>query len=190
MIMDDRESSASGSEPSRGSETPGGTESQPSEGLEDAFVKFYRASVPRLVVFVRMLGASCEDAADIVQDTMILTYRRWGTINHPDAYARRVASRALIRRVTNAREIPSDRLDGRPLLRPSAPIAEWEDRHEILRVMDLLPPRQRQVMAWSLDGYTPAQIADELKVTPEAVRASLRKARVAVRGYLDGRGCE
>jgi RNA polymerase sigma-70 factor (ECF subfamily) len=189
MIMDDRESSASGSEALRGSETPAGTEAQPSEGLEDAFDKFYRASVPRLVAFVRMLGASWEDAADIVQDTMILVHRRWGTINHPDAYARRVASRALIRQVTNVREVPSDRLDGRPLLRPSVPITEWEDRHEILRVIDLLPFRQRQVMAWSLDEYTPAQIADELKITPEAVRASLRKARAAVRRYLDGRGC-
>jgi DNA-directed RNA polymerase specialized sigma24 family protein len=39
-------------------------------------------------------------------------------------------------------------------------------------------------MAWSLDGYTPAEIATELQITAEAVRASLMKARRALAEYL------
>lgn len=67
-------------------------------------------------------------------------------------------------------------------------MTEWEQRHEVLRVLDLLPLRQRQVMAWTLDGYPPAQIADELGITAEAVRSSLRKARRTLAAYLRAEG--
>jgi RNA polymerase sigma factor (sigma-70 family) len=63
------------------------------------------------------------------------------------------------------------------LLAPLTNVEAWEQRHDVLRVLDYLPPRQRQVMAWALDGYTSLEIADELKITAEAVRASLKKAR-------------
>jgi DNA-directed RNA polymerase specialized sigma24 family protein len=38
----------------------------------------------------------------------------------------------------------------------------WEQQHEVLRLLDHLPPRQRQGLAGALDGYTPAEIAAEL----------------------------
>ena len=55
-------------------------------------------------------------------------------------------------------------------------------------MLDLLPLRQRQVMAWTLDGYTPAQIADELQITAEAARSSLKKARRTLATYLREEG--
>lgn len=39
-------------------------------------------------------------------------------------------------------------------------------------------------MAWTLDGYTPAQIADELQITAEAARSSLTRARRTLATYL------
>ncbi|MFJ6199127.1 sigma factor-like helix-turn-helix DNA-binding protein [Micromonospora sp. NPDC092111] len=35
-------------------------------------------------------------------------------------------------------------------------------------------------MAWTFDGYRPQEIADELDISPEAVRASLKLARRAL----------
>jgi RNA polymerase sigma-70 factor (ECF subfamily) len=43
-------------------------------------------------------------------------------------------------------------------------------------------------MAWTLDGYTPAQIAEELQITAEATRSSLKKARRTLATYLREEG--
>ena len=112
---------------------------------------------------------------------MIRAYDRWASIQRPAAWARIVASRELVRCRASIREEPSEEATECALiLRPSTDIAEWEARHDILQVIRLLPPRQRQVIAWTLDGYTPAEIAEELKITPEAVRSNLMKARRTV----------
>ncbi|GGR46147.1 sigma factor-like helix-turn-helix DNA-binding protein [Streptomyces netropsis] len=47
-----------------------------------------------------------------------------------------------------------------------------------------LPYRQRQILAWTLSGYTPSEIAQQLELTPEAVRASLKKARRTLAEYI------
>jgi RNA polymerase sigma-70 factor (ECF subfamily) len=66
-------------------------------------------------------------------------------------------------------------------------VADWEQRHDILRILDALPLRQRQVLAWTLDGHTPAEIAVELQLPSETVRANLYKARRAVAKHLEER---
>jgi DNA-directed RNA polymerase specialized sigma24 family protein len=45
-------------------------------------------------------------------------------------------------------------------------------------------------MAWTYDGAPTTEIADVLKITPEAVRSSLEKARTALRTYLHDHGGE
>ena len=64
----------------------------------------------------------------------------------------------------------------------------FEQRHEILRVLERLPLRQRQVMTWTYDGCTPTEIAEALTMTPEAVRSSLKKARTNLKMFLTGEG--
>ncbi|MFY1698586.1 sigma factor-like helix-turn-helix DNA-binding protein [Solwaraspora sp. WMMA2101] len=71
-----------------------------------------------------------------------------------------------------------------PLLSASADISAWEQRHDVIRLLAILPWRQRQVMAWTFDGYQPQEIAVELEITPEAVRASLKLARRALAEHL------
>ncbi|SPL91874.1 unnamed protein product [[Actinomadura] parvosata subsp. kistnae] len=39
-------------------------------------------------------------------------------------------------------------------------------------------------MAWRLSDYTPAEIAEQLGITPNAVSASLKKARRAILAHL------
>lgn len=43
-------------------------------------------------------------------------------------------------------------------------------------------------MAWTFDGYQPQEIADELDIRPDAVRASLKLARRALAEELDRAG--
>lgn len=149
------------------------------------FSAFYRRFVPTLVAFLRWQGATLPDAADIAQDTMAKAYQRWFEIDHPEAWARTVASRALARHIASIQDDPGEHLPKHSLLWPSSiDVETWEQRHEVLRILDRLPLRQRQVMAWTFDGYTPAEIATELQITADAVRASLMKARRTLAAYL------
>jgi RNA polymerase sigma factor (sigma-70 family) len=59
---------------------------------------------------------------------------------------------------------------------PAAPdaFAEWEDRHDVGLLVADLPPRQREVLRLAyLDGLGPAQIAERLGMTRNAVDQAL-----------------
>jgi RNA polymerase sigma-70 factor (ECF subfamily) len=141
-----------------------------------AFAAFYEAQTPSLVRFLVWMGARLPEAADLAQETMIDAYRQWQVIEHPRAWVRRVASRKYGRCLAGIEE-PVDQVDGRPLLPANSDLADWEQHEEIRRLLALLPQRQRQVMAWTYDGYQPHEIAAELGITAGAVRSNLRLAR-------------
>jgi RNA polymerase sigma factor (sigma-70 family) len=163
----------------------------PAPTVDAAFSAFYRQFATTLVGFLMWQGARLPDAADLAQATMSETYRHWSTIREPKAWARRVASRALARHIASVEEDPVEEIpEHSSLLPPLTNVTAWEQQHEVLRVLDLLPPRQRQVMAWRLEGYTPAEIAEELKITSEAVRANLKKARKTLAQHLGTTGDE
>ncbi len=144
------------------------------------FEEFYRATVPELMRFLVLHGATMADAAEVVQDTLSIAYQRWDSIDHPRAWSYRVASRAWIRKVTTIKEdLTADPAAPSPLLR-ATPTDAWHVRHELIDALAALPPKQRQVMAWTLASYTPAEIATELQLTSEQVRANLRLARRAL----------
>jgi RNA polymerase sigma factor (sigma-70 family) len=153
--------------------------------VDEEFSAFYRATIRRLVGFLINHGAALPVAADIAQDTMFKAYRCWTELNQPSAWVHTVASRALARRIADVREDPVAEVPEPTSLlpRPEA-AAEWETRHDVLGMLRSLPWRQRQVLAWTLDGYSPSEIAEELGLSPEAVRSSLRKARRAAVRYL------
>ncbi|MGH3824672.1 MAG: sigma-70 family RNA polymerase sigma factor [Pseudonocardiaceae bacterium] len=120
---------------------------------------------------------------------MTRAYVRWSTILNPHAWCRLVASRLYADRLASLEEPAAD-IDtaGSPLLAANTDWDAFEQRHEILRLLEPLPLRQRQVMAWTYDGCTPAEIAEALKVTPEAVRSSLKKARAHLKMFLEAEG--
>jgi len=156
------------------------------------FVAFYKKAAPRLVAFLRCQGASLPDAAECVQEALTQALPpRWATIKYPHAWCRRVASRLYARRVGRLEDPVEDaEAAGSPLLAPGTDLEAFEQQHSVLRLLDRLPARQRQVMAWTYDGATPSEIATELQITPEAVRSNLKKARTALRNHLPEKGGE
>ncbi|MFE6977248.1 RNA polymerase sigma factor [Streptomyces sp. NPDC057682] len=153
-----------------------------------AFSAFYRATVRALVGFLVNQGASVHVAADIAQDTMLSAYERWHTIDHPRAWVHTIASRALVRRIASCDEQPVEQVpEPTSLLADPDAITAWEARHDLLPVLRSLPPRQRQVLAWALSGFTPGDIAEQLGMNDDAVRASLYKARRAVAEAIKAR---
>lgn len=150
----------------------------PDDAASDAFAAFYREYVPRLVGFLMLQGAQLDEATDVAQETMARAYRLWAEIKHPPAWVWTVARREWQDRRRNNREHPAGEIsDGGLLLRSSTDVSVWEARHDLLRAVVSLPERQREVIAWTLAGYTPVEIANVLKIEPTAVRSSLWKAR-------------
>jgi RNA polymerase sigma factor (sigma-70 family) len=96
-----------------------------------------------------------------------------------------------VRRLAATEEVVDDpETAGTPLLPADTDIEALEQRHDVLRLLAQLPARQRQVMAWTYDGATPTEIADALRINPDAVRGSLKKARASLRQYLQDHGGE
>lgn len=141
-----------------------------------AFEVFYRSYAARLVGLLIWQGAEGYLATDLAQDAMRKVWERWSEIRDPWAWVRQTAGRALIRHLIDDRETTADWVVS-PLLTSPDAVAELEARYTVLRLLKGLPFRQRQVLALTLDGLAPKEIADELDLTPEAVRASLKKAR-------------
>ena len=117
----------------------------------DLYEAFYREFLGRLVIFLVWMGANLSEAADIAQETMIDAYRNWASIEHPGAWAKRVASRKYARHISRVDTVALPESLS-PLLAADLDPADWEERHDVLRILSVLPPRQRQVMAWTYDG--------------------------------------
>jgi RNA polymerase sigma factor (sigma-70 family) len=168
---------------------PGGPHPLP-VASDEAFADFYRSFVTVLVRFLIWQGAPVQVAADLAQETMIKAYRNWPRIEHPRAWARRVASRELVRHTARTEAPVACIPEPTSLLpRPDEALA-WEQHHDLLQLLAGLPARQRQVMAWTYDGYSPSQIAEELGIEAATVRASLQKARRTLAARLADRGEE
>jgi RNA polymerase sigma-70 factor (ECF subfamily) len=150
------------------------------EHEEEEFSEFYRQDMPKLIAFAMRLGADISEARDVAQQAFVNAYPKWPTIRHRGAYLRTAASRELARRSSNnRRETPVAELpESVETSGPSIEKVELDDEAiGVVRAINGLPGRQREVMAWVLDGYAPAEIAQILGITPGTVRGSLLKAR-------------
>lgn len=151
----------------------------------EEFSAFYRANVAKLVGFLVTQGARTADAADIAQETMIKLWKSWSTIDSPMAWARVVAGRELVRRLGAIEEDHIDESEHSALLGTASDIDNWVRRDDYQRVLAALPPRQRQVLVWTTEGYSPTEIADQLKLNAATVRSNLRKARRTMALHLE-----
>ena len=109
---------------------------------------------------------------------MTTAWRRWDTITSPKAYVYKVAYQAFIRRAVDVTEQPTAEVPEPTGLLPHPDEAEaWLQTQQIIEVLRALPPRQRQVLALTIDGWSPTQIANLVGINPSAVRSNLMKAR-------------
>ena len=141
------------------------------------FPSCYERELSSLIWFVMSLGADAHRAADVAQSTFTEAFLVWDRIQYPNAWLRRVAGRIYYRTMV-PQETPVDVLPDRQGPLSAATEVELHDEaRAVLAALADLPPKQRQVMAWSIDGFSPGEIALELHVDPAAVRQNLAKAR-------------
>ncbi|SDC78496.1 RNA polymerase sigma factor [Actinokineospora iranica] len=152
------------------------------------FEGFYREQTPRVVAFLLVLGVQLSTAKDLTQEAMIEVYRRWDSIDHPKTYIRTVVSRNWAKHLAST-EFPTNEIPDRTPIDDNSPLSEVlfsETSQAYRRALAQLPPRQRQVMAWTADGYRPREIAEILDISGDNVRANLRKARQTLDKTLRG----
>lgn len=150
-------------------------------GDPGSFDEFYRQS-PRVVTYLVYCGAELEAAKDAVQEAMLTAYQRWGRIQHPHAWIRRVAWRNWFKRLKgDARTVAVAETQAEDGVWPPRPVPDdvnlKDEQRAVIEVLYRLPGQQRVVMALSVDGLGPFEIADFLEMTPSTVRSNLRHAR-------------
>ncbi|MEU8364962.1 sigma-70 family RNA polymerase sigma factor [Nonomuraea sp. NPDC048882] len=150
--------------------------------------QFYRQRSRLLMKATMMHGATVQEAEDVVSMTMLDLWRRWHTILNPHAYA----AKALRSNLIKLRE--KDRAEAGRLLRTQAPAREadwdtrmtlWEDRTWVEQLLDRLPPAQREVMAYYLEGLNCPEIAEYLDKKPATIRKNLQFARERLKEIIE-----
>jgi RNA polymerase sigma factor (sigma-70 family) len=155
---------------------------------QEQFACFYRTHIGRLGVYLLYQGAPAHLAAEFAQEAMITAYQKWDTITSPGAYTYTVAYRAFLRYTLRVTELPVAEVAEPTALLPRPGDAEaWLQEQEILELLRTLPPRQRQILALTLDGWSPSEIAELLEIEASAIRSSLMKARRATEKHLRAR---
>ncbi|MDP4511846.1 sigma-70 family RNA polymerase sigma factor [Nonomuraea turcica] len=151
------------------------------------FAEWYQNNLGALVWFAMLLGARRHEALDLTHDALVAAYPHWATIARPRAYVRASITRAYRHRRNIAdKEFPVDQVPDH-VARPDNALddIEFDDQQQrVLNMIRQLPWRQRQIMAWTLDGYAPGEIAKMLGLRGGTVRVNLLKARNALKNLL------
>lgn len=155
-----------------------------------AFEAFFRGAYRPLVRDVIFAGGSPYEAEDAVAAAMEEVFQRWGTIENPQAYARRAAISNLIKAKKRGSRRVVDWLIQRGAVPPEHALdpglTVWEQQEWVTVLLKALPPAQREVLACIVDEFTLREIAELLGKTEAAVRQNLCAARKRLMSYPAG----
>ena len=126
---------------------------------------------------------------DVVQEALIVLYRRLGNVRDPLALAGwifRVVSRlcmlpvlALIR--------GAEELTERHEAEYFAQVPKDELRIDVVRALESLPDMYREVILLrDMEQLTIGEVADHLRITREACKSRIHRGRALLREYLQG----
>jgi RNA polymerase sigma-70 factor (ECF subfamily) len=156
--------------------------------LADGFPTFFRSAYRELLKTAMYTGATKHEADEATAAAMREVLRRWGELNDPLAYARRAVVSNFIkentRNLDRIRRRQVEQHAGTAEGRTDLNLTVWEDREWVLQMLRSLPPGQRAVMAFVVDGFTPTETSTLLGRSPAAIRQSLHDARVRLKAAL------
>ncbi|HKT59915.1 MAG TPA: sigma-70 family RNA polymerase sigma factor [Gemmatimonadales bacterium] len=146
---------------------------------------------PAYAVAFRVLGHR-EDAEDVVQEAFLAALANIGSFDTARRFGpwlyRIVMTRGLNFRKSRSRRAAEPLEDGGVASRDAGPAVAAEQaglRDTVKSALAQLPERQRMVVQlFELDGFSGAEIAEMLGVSPGTVRWYLHEARQALRRML------
>lgn len=155
------------------------------EVIREDFALYYRQHMPKLIRFVMRYGANPYEAADAAQAAFIEAFRSWHLIETRAAWLRTVAVRQFLRQAPRPEEELTDAAPEREVFScPLEAVVLREEEAHVFAALGQLPMKQRQVMAWHLDGFSTGEMAAALDMTPAAVRQNLARARAQLKEHL------
>ncbi|KQW44677.1 MULTISPECIES: RNA polymerase sigma factor [unclassified Roseateles] len=126
---------------------------------------------------------------DVVQEALIVLYRRVGTLRDPLALAAwmlRMVTRLCmlpVLRLMRGTEALSERHEAEHLAR----VPPDELRIDLVRALESLPEIYREVILLrDMEQLTIGEVADRLGITREAAKSRIQRGRALMREYLAG----
>ena len=152
----------------------------------------YDQEMPRLVLFIKTLSNNLDDhaAADIAHTAFEKALPRWSSIRNPKAWLYAVSHNEVkARSKALQQEIVTSTVPEQAGELSAALAAEWRaEQRAVAAVLNILAPKQQQVMAWTLADFTDAEIAEVLGMTADAVRQNRFKAKRNLQRALEAKG--
>lgn len=148
------------------------------DGFEE-FVGSRGLSLQRTAMLLTHQQAAAED---LVQTALVKAWKHWDSIDQPEAYVRRIIVHqfASDKRRRSSGEVPTDRM-------PEAAVStdharRVADRHDLVRALASLPPRQRAVIVLRyFHDYTERQTAEALGISTGTVKSQTSRALATLR---------
>jgi RNA polymerase sigma factor (sigma-70 family) len=158
--------------------------SEPLRSLRSRFETLVEPHRPELWEFARRLTGSIWDAEDLVQDTLTRAFANlahlWQAVN-PRAYLFRIATNLWIDQLRREGRAELVDLPEADLVSAEATDAAIETREAMLRLVSVLPPRQRVVLLLcDTLGFRAGEAAAMLGTTEGGIKAALHRARAAL----------
>ncbi|MGN7830695.1 RNA polymerase sigma factor [Pseudoxanthomonas sp. 22568] len=126
------------------------------------------------------------DAEDAVQESLLLVSRRIGDLRAVEAFTSWLFR--IVKRECNRLKRGLRLLTGEAVTEDLLPPTHFEPvelGHDVARVLETLPAHYRQILLLrDLEGMTIEELAEQLQLTPQAVKSRLHRARALAREYL------
>jgi RNA polymerase sigma-70 factor (ECF subfamily) len=138
--------------------------------------------------------ANPETARDLAQDIMVAVWRAWPAFRRQCSertYVARIAHHRIVSHI--ARSVRQPPLTGLSEELPAAGLTPEEaairhsEQQRLIALVRTLPLAYREVAVLMLEGFTPAEVADTLGLTPNAVAIRGTRARDMLRALMEAR---
>jgi RNA polymerase sigma factor (sigma-70 family) len=158
-----------------------------SAGETAAIEALLRIAQPDIRRYARRTCRSTIDAEEAVQETLIVLYRKIGTLRQIGALSGwlfQIVNRYCLRLALRMAGVPSA-IEAEAVEKRFAALPRPELRLDVARAIESLPEHYRAVVVLrDLEELTIDEIAERLSATRETVKARLHRARGLLREYL------
>jgi RNA polymerase sigma-70 factor (ECF subfamily) len=149
----------------------------PAAQIEEFFRRYWEGLVRSLL----REGADRWEAQDAVAEAIREALRRWPELTHPVAWVRTAARSHWLKQRRSAGagdvEVLVADVAGLGEAQPDPGLVAYELEEWFAGVLAQLPPARREALQLSAQGLTPAEIAELVGKSPEAVRTALKLGR-------------
>lgn len=154
-------------------------------GDDSAFAELVASYQPLVFRWALALTGDSDEAEDVTQEVFVRVYRKLTSFRGDgslDAWIYRITRRVALRSIRPSPPQFADSRDAVYITDPGGRVDRQRAFDLIRSIAATLPMRQREVfILCDLEGRTPGEVAAMLSITGVSARASLFKARAAIR---------